>query len=196
MFSILTGRVTDFSWPDSDIEYTGSDGITYSEKISLYSDSCEGHRGSDVFPYELLSSDADDFIVRTGITGNPDDGGNIFTNREALAAFDARTNSLPYVYDTFKWLHCEADGYNFDDAWMPRGVDASGVEASTQELAAGAAGARAHVGAVDHAPARDGQTAGRRTIFEKGAPKFPMYSGLKKKLAERREKQALQERDQ
>lgn len=43
--------------------------------------------------------------------------GNTLTNRELLRAFDARLNSLSYVYDTFKWTHCEADGINFDDAW-------------------------------------------------------------------------------
>lgn len=45
------------------------------------------------------------------------ESGNILTNRELLQAFDARSNSLPYVYDTFKWTHCEADGFDFDDAW-------------------------------------------------------------------------------
>lgn len=24
---------------------------------------------------------------------------------------------LTYVYDTFKWEHCKADGYDFEDAW-------------------------------------------------------------------------------
>lgn len=45
------------------------------------------------------------------------ESGNILTNRELLQAFDARSNSLSYVYDTFKWTHCEADGFQFDDAW-------------------------------------------------------------------------------
>ena len=57
MFSVLTGRITDFKWADSDIEITDSDGTTYTESISLYTDSCVGHRGSDVFPFGLLSSD-------------------------------------------------------------------------------------------------------------------------------------------
>ena len=53
--------------------------------------------------------------VRTGIKGM--ESGNTLTNRELLMAFDPRSNSLPYVYDNFKWTHCEADGFDFDDAW-------------------------------------------------------------------------------
>lgn len=170
MFSILTGRVTDFNWADKTTEYTGSDGETYTESVSLYSDSCEGHRGSDIFPYQLLSKDANDFTVRTGIKGNPDEGGNIFTNREALSAFDPRINSLPYVYDTFKWLHCEADGYNFNDAWTPRDAETDGPNVGNMGLNAVTAG---RIGAEPRATKR-----GNRAMFQKGVPKFPMYSGL------------------
>ena len=80
---------------------------------------------------------------------------------------------------------------------MPRDVDASGVEAANLKLAKGATGARASAGAQPHVSAsRGGLTAGGRTVFEKGAPKFPMYSGLTKKLAKLREKQALKKRDE
>lgn len=41
----------------------------------------------------------------------------MLTNREILAALDPRANSLSYVYDKFEWSHCEADGYDFNDAW-------------------------------------------------------------------------------
>ena len=30
---------------------------------------------------------------------------------------DPRSDSLNYVYDTFKWNHCVSQGYDFDDAW-------------------------------------------------------------------------------
>ncbi|CAM9494069.1 unnamed protein product [Ectocarpus sp. 6 AP-2014] len=116
MYSILTGHITDFTWPDDDVTVTKPDGTVEVESISLYGETCTGHRGSDVFPFGLLDSDTDGFTIKTGIRGNLDTG-NQLTNREALQAFDARSNSLPYVYDTFKWTHCEADGVNFDDAW-------------------------------------------------------------------------------
>lgn len=116
MYGILTGHITDFTWPDENISYTDKDGNAVSETVSLYGEDCTGHRGSDVFPFGLLDTDVDGFTIKTGIRGNLESG-NQLTNREALQAFDARSNSLPYVYDTFKWLHCEADGVNFDDAW-------------------------------------------------------------------------------
>ncbi|CAN0275670.1 unnamed protein product, partial [Hapterophycus canaliculatus] len=109
MYGVLTGHITDFTWPDTDVTYTDKDGSTVSETLSLYGEDCTGHAGSDVFPFGLLDTDIDGFTIKTGIRGNLDSG-NKLTNREALQAFDARSNSLPYVYDTFKWLHCEADG--------------------------------------------------------------------------------------
>lgn len=116
MYSMLTDTVTDLSWPDSDITYTESDGTVVSESLSLFHESCEGHHGSDVFPFGLMDADNDGFTIKTGIRGNSETG-NILTNRELLQAFDPRLNTLPYVYDTFKWDHCTAEGYNFDDAW-------------------------------------------------------------------------------
>lgn len=116
MFSVLTGHVTDFTWPDENISYTDENGDSVSEMISLYGEDCTGHRGSDVFPFGLLDTDTDGFTVKTGIRGN-DETGNTLTNRELLQAFDPRSNSLPYVYDNFKWTHCEADGVSFDQAW-------------------------------------------------------------------------------
>lgn len=117
MFSVLTGSVTDISWPDEDITFTGTDGKTHTEPICAYAADCDGHRGKDVFPFGLLDSDATDFTVQAGIKGNAPRGGHALTNRETLAALDPKVNALPYIYDTFKWTHCEADGVNMDDAW-------------------------------------------------------------------------------
>ncbi|CAN0199601.1 unnamed protein product, partial [Hapterophycus canaliculatus] len=111
MYTVLTGKIKDYSWPDSDVTITKPDGTLVSESISLYGDTCEGHRGSDVFPFGLLDTDTDDF--ETGIKGVG--SGNTLTNRELLAAFDPRINSLSYVYDTFKWTHCAEGGLDFDD---------------------------------------------------------------------------------
>ncbi|CAN0329747.1 unnamed protein product, partial [Hapterophycus canaliculatus] len=104
MYTVLTGQMKDYSWPDSDVTITKRDGTTVSEAISLFGDTCLGHRGSDVFPFGLLDNDSNGFEVITTLT-----------NRELLAEFDPRVNSLPYVYDTFKWEHCSDDGFDFDD---------------------------------------------------------------------------------
>lgn len=118
MFTLLTGQITDFSWPDADvISYITPDGVPVREKvISRYGQECVGHRGSDVFPYGLLANDTDGFEVQTGIRWNQGSG-NTFSNREALRALDPRANSVSYIFDTFKWKHCAIDGYDFDDAW-------------------------------------------------------------------------------
>lgn len=57
MFSVMTGHMTDMTWPDS------TDDSDYGE-ISKYDDSCLGHGGSDVFPFGILDSDIDGFEVR------------------------------------------------------------------------------------------------------------------------------------
>lgn len=109
-FSVLTGKVTDLTWPDHD--YLAS----FSE-LSVFVDTCEGHRRSDVFPFGLIDEDVTNRNIRTQVTGQ-ERGGNTLTNRELLNAFDPRHSGMtPYIYDNFKWDHCAADGYNFDDIW-------------------------------------------------------------------------------
>ncbi|CBN79225.1 TYRosinase family member (tyr-4) [Ectocarpus siliculosus] len=117
MYVVLTGQITDWSWPDADVTYTTPDGTVVTESLSEYEESCFGHHGSDVFPFGLLDTDTDGFEIKTGISFNSATG-NELTNREALQAFDPRINALPYVYDTFNWEHCAADGYDFGDAWQ------------------------------------------------------------------------------
>ena len=34
-----------------------------------------------------------------------------------LEALSPRSDSLTYVYDTFKWAHCVSEGFDFDEAW-------------------------------------------------------------------------------
>lgn len=63
MYSVLTGHVQDFSWPDSDVTVTEPDGTESSEVVSLFGETCRGHRGSDVFPFGLLDTDVDGFEV-------------------------------------------------------------------------------------------------------------------------------------
>lgn len=115
-FAILTDSVQDMNWPDIDLTITLPDGSHSTHFISSYYEDCFGHRGSDVFPYGLLDSDVDGFEVRTQIRGHAD-GGNTLTNREVMAAFDPRANSMNYIYDNFKWEHCSADDVEFDEAW-------------------------------------------------------------------------------
>ena len=115
-FAVATGQVTEFRWPDNDRQTTLPDGSTYTEYVSKYYENCDGHRGSDIFPYGLLDQDVNGFEVKTGIKSNPPTGNNL-SNREVLDALDPRSNSMAYVYDTFKWDHCVSEGYDFDDAW-------------------------------------------------------------------------------
>ena len=115
-FAVLTNQVTEFTWRDKDTNVSLPDGTSYIQYISMNAAECSGHRGSDVFPFGLLGSDIDGFKVKTAIRSNPVTGNNL-TNREVLAAFDPRSNSMNYVYDTFKWDHCVPEGYDFDDAW-------------------------------------------------------------------------------
>lgn len=53
--------------------------------------------------------------ITTGVKGVG--RGNTLANRDLLAAFDPRINSMTYVYDNFKWEHCAEDGYDMEDAW-------------------------------------------------------------------------------
>ena len=115
-FSVLTGSVTDFSWPDEDITYQGPDLTPVERSLSMYGDTCVGHRGSDVFPFGILTSDRAGFGVQTDML-TQDGTGVGMTNRQVLAAVDPRLNNLTYIYDNFKWDHCAADGHNFDALW-------------------------------------------------------------------------------
>ncbi|CAM9874878.1 unnamed protein product, partial [Hapterophycus canaliculatus] len=101
-YTVLTGQMKDFSWPDSDVTITNPDGSLSFESVSIDGDDCNGHRGSDVFPFGLLRNTSDGFEG----AGR----GNNFTNRELLARLDPRINALSYVYDNFKWTHCSEDG--------------------------------------------------------------------------------------
>lgn len=157
MFKQLTGTMTDLTWPDThtDVGATSNvEGANLREPrmISFYSDDCAGHRGSDVYPFGLMKG-VGDSTVRTGLNtdGNvaPGEkqvnsggrrgltGGNTLTNREILAALDPRVNTLPYVYDTFRWPHCEAQGFHMDDAWHvltgSRGEDEVVTEAEEED---------------------------------------------------------------
>lgn len=45
----------DVTWPDTDFEVRTGAGETEYGLLSLYNESCTGHRGSDVFPFSLAS---------------------------------------------------------------------------------------------------------------------------------------------
>ncbi|CAM9726487.1 unnamed protein product [Scytosiphon promiscuus] len=145
MYTVLTGQMNDYTWPDADVTITEEDGSITFESISLNGETCTGHRGGDVFPFGLLHNDTDGFEITTGVKGAR--RGNTLANRDLLAAFDPRINSMTYVYDNFKWPHCAEDGFDLDDAW--------------------------HHTETTTAPER-------RTRFEDGVKRFPMYDVMKK----------------
>lgn len=115
MFKRLTGTLTDLTWPDTDIKFHTSNGTTESWRLSLWEEDCNGHRGSDVFPFDLTDAGSS-FKVQTGIRGF-EEGGNSISNRDLVKLLDPRINSMNYIYDNFEWKHCEADGINLDDTW-------------------------------------------------------------------------------
>lgn len=169
MYTVLTGKVTNMDWPDEDTTYTDTDGNSYVEEISIYGDDCLGHRGSDVFPYGLLKNDLNDFKVHTGIKGNIQ-GGNILTNRELLEVFDPRVNRLSYVYDTFKWTHCELDGYNMDDAWHTPTSKKAQHESAGDGVLGSDSGDSERKSAI--------MSPGRRPVSTADEPRYPKYSEL------------------
>ncbi|CAN0362543.1 unnamed protein product, partial [Laminaria digitata] len=71
---------------------------------------CYGHRGSDVFPYNILTDLITPVFTFYGITGP-----NTISNREMIKIFDPSINALPFIYDNFEWPHCAAQGYDFKD---------------------------------------------------------------------------------
>merc|ERR1711964_318452 len=77
-----TGRVCDWS------------NVTGSELPHCSIGTCEGHRIDDVLPFVGLVSD-----------------GDTYTNKEFYTFTHPYNEDLPYVYDSFEWSHCAAQGY-------------------------------------------------------------------------------------
>lgn len=48
---------------------------------------------------------------------------NSISNRKILQLLDPRVSELNYIYDTFEWKHCAADGYDMNDVWNSTGSD-------------------------------------------------------------------------
>lgn len=59
MYKRLTGTMTDLTWPDETTSEVDDDGKISRKQLSLFADSCEGHRGSDVFPFGLFGNETD-----------------------------------------------------------------------------------------------------------------------------------------
>lgn len=123
------------------------------------------------------------YQVYTGIRGGGDTdtgGGNTLTNREVLLNLDPRRNSLPYIYDTFAWEHCEADGYHFDDAWPA--ASSAGGNKSTQDI--GDSVSNEEGLDLDRPNQSQSRTAsgknGARVVFRQGASRYPQFSAMKR----------------
>lgn len=71
---------------------------------------CIGHRGSDVFPYGILSEVMTPQFTFWGKTGP-----NTINNRDLVHLFDPRVNALSYIFDNFQWEHCTESGWDFND---------------------------------------------------------------------------------
>ena len=60
---------------------------------------CPGHNEDDVLPFEGF------------IEGQKE--GEMLTNREMYDFLSPFNEKLPYVYDNFRWAHCDKEGFTF-----------------------------------------------------------------------------------
>ncbi|CAM9305494.1 unnamed protein product [Ectocarpus fasciculatus] len=110
IFKLLAGTFTDYSWPDEVGPWVGMDGVEYDVTISTRSDTCYGHRGSDIFPYDIMTN-----TITPQFTFYGKKAPNTMQNRMLIKLFDPSENALPFIYDNFEWSHCESMGYDFSD---------------------------------------------------------------------------------
>ncbi|CAM9612742.1 unnamed protein product [Choristocarpus tenellus] len=171
-YKLLTGTLTDTTWPDHTATYTDEDGEKYDIVVSSdASGQCVGHRGSDKFPFGFKETTGQTLPVTIwGETAI-----DKFTNREVLRALDPHENALPYVYDTFTWPHCEKIGYDFHDAWDTTGYGAGGAAAVSAVNGEGKH-ARPKTGVTPL-----GKTGDNYAIFKEGAPRQDPWSSLMEK---------------
>ncbi|CAM9275842.1 unnamed protein product [Hapterophycus canaliculatus] len=168
---LLAGTFTDWSWPDEVGPWVGMDGIEYDVEISTRSDTCYGHRGSDIFPYEILND-----TINPEFTFYGTKGVNTLQNRQLIKLFDPNENALPFIYDNFEWSHCEALGYDFSDFF------------DTSTMQSGPKGSAASKEEKE----KPGRIHGFE-LFERGAnnraPGFDPPERIKRMLAERKEEE-------
>ncbi|CBJ33496.1 tyrosinase [Ectocarpus siliculosus] len=132
VFKLLAGTFTDYSWPDEVGTWVGMDGVEYDVIISTRSDTCNGHRGSDIFPYDIMTD-----VITPQFTFYGKKAPNTMKNRMLIKLFDPSENALPFIYDNFEWSHCSEMGYDFSDFFDtstmksgPKGTAASDEEKS------------------------------------------------------------------
>ncbi|CAM9515381.1 unnamed protein product [Scytosiphon promiscuus] len=171
VFKLLAGTFTDWSWPDEVGPWVGMDGTEYDVEISTRSDTCYGHRGSDVFPYEILGD-----TINPEFTFYDRKGVNTLQNRQLIKLFDPSENALPFIYDNFEWSHCEDLGFDFSDFF------------DTSTMQSGPKGSAASQEEKDKPGRIHGFELFERN-FENRAPGFDPPANIKKMLEEREEKQ-------
>lgn len=76
----------------------------------VFGNQCNGHRGSDVFPYGILEG-----MMEPHFTFFDQTGPNTMSNRDLVHLFHPSVNALPFIYDNFEWPHCSAQGWDFND---------------------------------------------------------------------------------
>eukprot|EP00752_Nemacystus_decipiens_P012221 g10835.t1 len=175
VFKLLAGTFTDYSWPDEPGSWVGMDGVEYDVEISTRSDTCYGHRGSDIFPYDILT----DFITPQ-FTFYGKKAPNTLQNRAVIRLFDPSENALPFIYDNFEWSHCADMGFDFSDFF----------DTNTMKY-----GPKGGPGASEAKKGKPGHVDGFG-LFEKGRshrmPGFDPPAVIKEMLAERGEKRQQQ----
>ncbi|CAM9288362.1 unnamed protein product [Choristocarpus tenellus] len=114
MYKLLTGTMTDMTWPEQGSTYLDENGVEQEISIQLQKNECLGHGPLNKFPYGLIT-EQEGIPIRLTLSGIKKKF--TLTNLEMLGAMDPRNPTLSYVYDNFDWLHCTRDGINFDDVW-------------------------------------------------------------------------------
>lgn len=75
---------------------------------------CYGHRGSDIFPYGILSD-----LITPQFTFYGQKAENTLQNRALMKLFDPKENALPFIYDNFDWSHCSDLVSEATRRWIP-----------------------------------------------------------------------------
>lgn len=93
---------------------------------------CTGHRGSDVFPYGIVED-----LMTPHFTFFGETGANTYSNRELVHFFDPTVDALNYIYDSFEWPHCAAQGFDFNELFADSSDEERGRHSENPSRAEG-----------------------------------------------------------
>jgi len=78
---------------------------------------CEGHGEQDALPFDSFAATSKTRTKTTGktttTTTTPSGYASAYTNAQMWAFLSPDNADLPYMYDDFKWPHCDEEGFAF-----------------------------------------------------------------------------------